>query len=198
MNWNTPQLITVRAPGGAGKTTLSRVLSQRLSSNSVHLELDDYKPIVDISTGTIMPNESGYTMRDAYSLFHKTLSRGKNIVISECFPVEYKEREYDFFRSAGFREGYDVTSFFLDTPLGVCLERNSARDKVLSDDHIKSIYNSIKRYPTDINIWNNGSIDEVVGKMLNVLDDRRAHRKLEEYIPFIPVPRFGSAYAEGY
>ena len=166
-----PVAVLVRAPGGAGKSTIGDTLANRIS-NVFHIDYDRYKPEVDIDTGVTKLNPYGLTVSDAQKDYLQSLRQGRSVIVSECFLPDFKD-EYDWFRFAALDLGVTPYSFFLDVALEDCLARNRMRaPRTFSDNHITKIYELCNPYDTDYSISNRGrSAEATVEDMIEIIQN---------------------------
>lgn len=152
-------LVFIRGPGGAGKSTLGDLLAKEIPG-ALHIDIDKYKVAAPVELGFEGRRVVG--RREATSVLQNALATGKSpIFLSECFIDDYLLN----LKREGEKQGYSLISFYIDSPLKTCLARNRGRDNPLSDKHIQERYVLCMPYSTDIVISNVHSLPEVVAEL---------------------------------
>jgi uridine kinase len=133
---NSPYVIAIAAVSGGGKTTITKLLNQKLHNSKV-LFFDDYDfngpdDIVDWVDNVGDPNEWDLTplIKDLEALLTEPLDY---IVLD--FPFSYKHSELSNFIDF---------SIFIDTPLDIALARRVIRD--FRDSSTDNILFDMKNY----------------------------------------------------
>lgn len=113
---------------GSGKTTKAKKLAAQDSNKWVRICRDDLREM----SGTYwVPDREDYIHRAVYALIEVAVSEEKNIILDEMNINPETKLRYIFHLQEMARK-YDCTFHLIvdivDTPLEVCLERNSTRE----------------------------------------------------------------------
>lgn len=156
-----PSLILLRGAGGVGKSSVGDLLEQRIE-DSVHVDVDDLK----VQARDYLSNEQKRMLgRGSANLYlEAALGQQLPVIMSECFIDEY----LDDVRSRAERAGYDTHSFYIQSSLEDCLDRNRSRDKTLPDEHIINRYHVAGPNAEDVVVENSpGNLGKAADDILS-------------------------------
>ncbi len=141
------QLILIRGPICAGKSTVVRILRGRLKKAS-HVDFDALKQQIDDSESS--PWRQELALKASLFLTEKLMKLGRTIIID--IPSS-KQNQYQAYRKLAEKNGYSLIPFLLRPPLKTCLERNrlKMRDKYkIPDKKIKEYYRKTFPVPGEL------------------------------------------------
>lgn len=126
------KLLVIRGPLGVGKTTVSKILSQKL--NREYLSVDS---ILD-DNHLVEPNTDGIPLESylkANEIIFDTAARSANsFVVDGCF--YYKEQIDDLLN----KFDNDAEFITLTSTVDACIERDSKRPKVYGEDAARFVH----------------------------------------------------------
>lgn len=132
------RLILLVGIPGSGKTTLSKKLSEKgyttISADAIRQELygdeaeqGDPKEVFDVF----------------YERMDKILSSGADLVVDNTnLKAQYRQEITERAKPFGYE---NPQIWVLDTPLSICLKRNSLRDRKVGDDIVANMFNEFNR-----------------------------------------------------
>lgn len=159
-------LIIIRGPLGVGKTTISKLLAQKLNAN--YYSVDDILAqnnldIVDESIGCI-PEQNFLKVNQI--IIQKIIQNNQSVVIDGNF--YYQNQIEDLIKNIPF----ESFIFTLTAPLEVCIKRDSDRPNQHGINATTAVYNLVSKfnYGEIINISNldsENSVDQIYSKIIN-------------------------------
>jgi len=160
------RLILVRGSICAGKSTTSRLVRRALRDSS-HVDFDVFKMLIDDEKSSEWRRD--LAIKIGFSLASELMKLGRTII------VETHSRKYYYKRLERLAKanGYKLTSFLLEPPLEVCLDRNRAkmRDKYkISDNKIKRSWRETFYVPGEIKFdTSKSSPQKIANKIIGII-----------------------------
>lgn len=153
-------VIILRGPAGAGKTSVSKRLSEVLKAHHISIDkIKKEKGLKHSEEEKLQANK--YVIEEA----RKMLAKGKIVIIDEVFYYESQIKEIlDNVSSESY-------IFSLHAPLDVCLRRNGERRKnnlrKMKDEDVKEVYELVSKFDSGIKINTDCKpVDETVSEIL--------------------------------
>lgn len=157
-------VIYIGGPINSGKTTVSKLLVQRLAK-TVHVEIDDLRHFADCLTlDGVIP----FALEDAICITKNWVARGFHVVVSWPLSPENHRR----FADAMGTVGADFFTFSLLPREDVCIANRGARELERHEiARIKAMYQSYReRQPVGMVIDNSEQTpDETVEELLGLI-----------------------------
>lgn len=153
------KLIIIRGPLGVGKTTISKILSQRLDSDYLSLDkiIDDNHLVVPGTDG--VPLESYLA---ANQIIFDVANKGeKTFIIDGCF--YYQEQLDDLIKK--FNNNIEI--FTLVGSVETCIQRDAQRSKVYGEDAARFVHMMTAKIHTGLEIdTTNQTVEETAEDIL--------------------------------
>lgn len=159
-------LIIIRGPLGIGKTTISKLLAQKI--NADYYSVDDMLAennldIVDENIGCI-PKQNFLKVNQI--IIPKILQNNRSVVIDGNF--YYQNQIEDLIKNIPFKSFV----FNLNAPLEICINRDSQRPNPHGVGATTAVYNLVSQfnYGEIINVSNltiEDSVDQIYSKIIN-------------------------------
>lgn len=161
-----PYFIIIRGPAGVGKTTIAKMLEERLKGIVIHIDrlLEKYGlDYVNLEAGCIEDKNLLKINREVIPEVKKRLKEGRKIIFDGNF---YSKNQLEDLIKRLKTEGYIFT---LKADIDECLKRDKTR-KELGEKGIREVHALVSRFDSGIimNV-NNKSAEEVVKDILSVL-----------------------------
>jgi len=124
------KLIIIRGPLGIGKSTISKIISERI--NAKYLSLDKI-----LDENNLIPEGEGIPLEsflNANKLILKEVTQNNLTIIDGCF--YYKEQIEDLENSLK----HNLIILSLTCSVEKCIERDSKREKVYGEDSARFVY----------------------------------------------------------
>ena len=130
-----PKMYLMSGPCGAGKTTLSKKLVQEL--NLRYLSIDNFYTAY---FGTNLIHQDEDEVWEGFAAAIKLAEKTNVDILVDTNSPRVADRIWFFDRFPGF----DFHFIKVDAPLELCLLNNNNRDRVIPEDEMRKIYNSIE------------------------------------------------------
>lgn len=162
-----PNIITIHGPVGAGKSTLTAILRERLPTYSY---VD--RPYIKRGLKPAGREQALKLSKEAsYFLIEKLVSMKQDIIVQEVNPVSMKKHLGEKF----FKEHrYKIIPFFISCSVEAGIKRDLERSaKTVGEEGVRKIHDEyVKPSPNEIVIdTEKMSVDECIAKMMSHIKD---------------------------
>ncbi len=159
-----PQVLVIRGPLGVGKTTVSKMLAQKLNAEYISLDqiLDDNHLVAPDADG--IPVEAYLKANEI--IMEKVSRTDTTCIVDGCF--YYQEQIDDLTKKCAG----NIEFFSLVSDVEKCIERDSKRPKVFGEDSARYVHMITTKIKAGIEIdTNNLTVEETVDKIVKILDE---------------------------
>ncbi len=154
------KVIVIRGPLGVGKTTVAKILTDKIQGE--YLSLDKILKDNNLDGEDGIPIENFLSANE--KIYQLTRGRRNTIIIDGCF--YYKEQIDDLIK----RFDNEVIFISLSAHVEKCIERDSQRQNSYGEDSARFVHMITSKVNHGYEIENSIlSIDETIDKIMNIL-----------------------------
>lgn len=150
--------IIIRGPIGVGKTTIAKLLQDKMPG-SVIISVDNFKHIISPKSSTM---RTKIAHKVANFFINELIKNRIDMIIEEIF----RDEHYDNLIRTLRNKNYDVFSFFLTAPEEVLIKRDRNRLKNKGVNIVKKFYVSLKPNKMDFIINTSTSKKRIIMSIL--------------------------------
>ncbi|MFA5992845.1 MAG: AAA family ATPase [Candidatus Pacearchaeota archaeon] len=134
--------IIIRGPAGVGKSTVAKVLSNKINAKVIHFDKVMKELGLDYILGEKWIPLNKFLKADKLMIpkFKESLSKNKNIIIDGNF--YHKEQIEDLIKNINFKHSI----FTLKADLNECIKRDKTRKNNLGEQATKEVFNLVSTF----------------------------------------------------
>lgn len=139
-------VVILRGPSGVGKSTISRIIQEKLGSNWTVIDVDKFKHYMPMKEGQSNRAERSKIAHEVSKFFAKAMyDKGYDVILEEMYKKDYNDSLIAFLSENDMK----YLKVFLDAPIDLVVERARAREKDVPDDEIRRHFSEVEAYPDD-------------------------------------------------
>jgi adenylylsulfate kinase-like enzyme len=140
-------IVILRGPSAVGKSTISRLIQEKLGINWTVLDVDKFKHYMPLKDGQSNRAERSKIAHDVSKFFTKEMyEKGYDIIMEEMYKKPYNDSLLDFLH----QNNMQFVKVFLWAPIDMVVARNAAREKTPTEEEIRRHYSEIEPYGDDL------------------------------------------------
>lgn len=139
-------VIILRGPVGVGKSTISRIIQQKLGSKWCVINVDELKYPIPLLPDKSNRPERSQIAHEVSNFYAREMHRyGYHVVLEEM----YKKPKNDSVVNYMKENSISYLKVFLSAPVEATIERNNNRSKVINEAEVRRHYTEIEAYTDD-------------------------------------------------
>lgn len=139
-------VIILRGPVGVGKSTISRIIQQKLGPKWCVINVDELKYPIQLLPDESNRPERAQIAHDVSNFYAREMHQyGYHVILEEM----YKKPKNDSVVSYMKENGLSCLKVFLSAPVEATIERNNNRSKVINEAEVRRHYAEIEAYDDD-------------------------------------------------
>jgi len=140
-------VVILRGPAGVGKSTISRLIREKLGVNWVALDVDKFKHYMPLKDAQSNRAERARIAQDVSKYFAKEMYlKGYDVILEEMYKKPYNDSLVAFLNENGMK----FIKIFLSAPVEIVVERSASREKNPPEDEIRRHFAEIEPYADDL------------------------------------------------
>lgn len=139
-------VVVLRGPAGVGKSTISRIIQEKLGVNWVVIDVDKLKHYMPLKEGQTNRAERSKIAHDVSQFFTKEMcQKGYDVILEEMYKKPFNDSIINFLQI----NHIDYIKIFLSAPIEHVLQRSKSREKDVPDEEIRRHFSEIVAYDDD-------------------------------------------------
>ena len=140
-------IVVLRGPAGVGKSTISRLIQEKLGNNWTVLDVDKFKHYMPLKEGQSNRAERSRIAHDTSKYFAKEMyQKGYDVIMEEMYKKPYNDSLVEFLQQNHMQN----VKVFLWAPVATVISRNAAREKTPPEEEIRRHFSEIEPYSDDL------------------------------------------------
>ncbi len=140
------KVIVLRGPSGVGKSTISKLIQEKLGLNWCIIDVDNFKHYMPMKENQSNRPERAEIAQDVSKYFAKKMYDKKyDVILEEMYKKPYNDSLVEFLT----QNDISYIKVFLSAPIELVIARAQAREKEVPDDEIRRHYSEIEAYEDD-------------------------------------------------
>jgi len=142
----TNVVVVLRGPAGVGKSTISRIIQDKLGKSWAIIDVDKLKILPLKDDHSNRPERSEIAHETSHYLAKLIYDRGYDIIIEEMYKQRFNDSLVEFLHDNHMR----YLKVFLAAPVDMVIDRSNRREKDVPEAEIRRHYSEIVPYPDDL------------------------------------------------